>query len=79
MGITKPPLKIRQALNVLEAIGAPREQQNERSALTLLALADIRPKSIWKNASAPIRQITEMMEWMNTHYGIIIPSSPYYP
>jgi adenine-specific DNA-methyltransferase len=65
-----PTKKIREALNVLEALCAPREQQNERSALTLLALADIRPKSIWKNASAPTRQITEMMEWMNTHYGI---------
>ncbi len=34
--------KINEALKVLKALGLPREQQNERSALTLLALLGLR-------------------------------------
>lgn len=51
-------------------IGIPREQQNERSALTLLALADIKPRKPWKSATAPLRRITEMMDWMRDQYEI---------
>ncbi len=37
--------RIEEALAILKDISAPREQQNERSALCLLALADIRPET----------------------------------
>lgn len=62
--------RVAQALEILVAVGVPREQQNERSALTLLALADLRPRSLWKSAAAPLRRITEMMDWMREHYGV---------
>ena len=62
--------KIRQALKVLAALDAPNEQQNERSALTLLALADLQPKMTWKKATTPLRKITEMMDWMQEHYAV---------
>ena len=42
--------RVSQALELLQMIGIPREQQNERSALTLLALADIKPRKPWKSA-----------------------------
>jgi adenine-specific DNA-methyltransferase len=51
-------------------IGIPREQQNDRSALTLLALADIKPRKPWKSATAPLRRITEIMDWMRDHYEV---------
>jgi adenine-specific DNA-methyltransferase len=51
-------------------IGIPREQQNERSALTLLALSDIKPRKPWKSATSPLRRITEMMDWMRDHYEV---------
>lgn len=63
-------LRIRQALKILQTLKAPREQQNERSALTLLAQANIQPKMTWGRATAPLRKITEMMEWMEQHYGV---------
>lgn len=61
--------KIEQSLEILRAIGVPREQQNKRSALTLLALVDVKPGDDWSTASAPLRAITEMMEYFSTHYG----------
>jgi adenine-specific DNA-methyltransferase len=61
--------KIEEALAILKEISAPREQQNERSALCLLALADIRPDIPWHQATAPRRRITEMMDWFRDHYG----------
>jgi len=62
--------RVIEALELLIAVGIPREQQNERSALTLLALADVKPSTQWKSAAAPLRRITEMMDWMRDHYGV---------
>ena len=62
--------RVRQAFELLQMIGIPREQQNERSALTLLALADIKPRKPWKRATAPLRRITEMMDWMRDQYEV---------
>ncbi|WP_066425830.1 BsuBI/PstI family type II restriction endonuclease [Anabaena sp. 4-3] len=61
--------RIEEALAILKAISAPRQQQNERSALCLLALADIRPETPWYQATAPRRRITEMMDWFRDYYG----------
>jgi adenine-specific DNA-methyltransferase len=62
--------RVKEALELLIAVGIPREQQNERSALTLLALADIMPRTAWKSATTPLRRITEMMDWMRDHYEV---------
>lgn len=61
--------RIAEALNILKDISAPKEQQNERSALCLLALADICPDRPWSQATAPKRGITEMMNWFRDRYG----------
>ncbi len=61
--------RIEEALAILKDISAPKEQQNERSALCLLALADIRPNLPWSQATSPRRGITEMMDWFRDHYG----------
>ena len=61
--------KIDQALAILKAVGLPRGQQNERSALTLLALLDLRPETAWAEAGNPLRGITPIMEFMREHYG----------
>jgi len=61
--------RIEEALSVLKDLGLPREQQNERSALTLLALLDLKPDTPWAKASAPLCGITQMMEWFEKHYG----------
>lgn len=60
---------IAAALQILDDLGFPRAQQNERSALTLLALLDLRPDSEWRHAASPLIGITPIMDWMRAHYG----------
>lgn len=57
-----------EARDILVAIGMPRAQQNERSALCLLAIAGIRPGTRWADASAPLIGITPIMEFAAKHY-----------
>lgn len=42
--------KLTEAQQILEAFGLPKPQQNERSALTLLALCNIKETDKWKDA-----------------------------
>jgi adenine-specific DNA-methyltransferase len=65
----KAKKKIEEALSILKEIGLPREQQNERSALTLLALLGLDPKDSWKDAKKPLMGITPMMDFFAKHYG----------
>jgi len=65
----KSEQKIREALKVLKVLGFPRQQLNERSALTLLSLLCLKPEDKWSKASAPLMGITPMMEFFATHYG----------
>lgn len=61
--------KVEEALAALKALGYPRQQQNERSALTLLALLNLTPDKSWAEAENPLRGITPMMEFFAAHYG----------
>ena len=61
--------KIEEALSILNAIGLPRAQRNERSALTLLALLDLKPSEAWSEARNPLIGITPIMEFCKEHYG----------
>lgn len=60
---------IAEALQVLNALGLPRAQQNERSALSLLALLNLTPNKQWKQSESPMIGITPIMDWMSQHYG----------
>lgn len=57
------------ALDILSLLGLPRAQLNERSALTLLALLDLKPGDQWRHASAPLMGITPIMDWVRVHYA----------
>lgn len=61
--------RVKAAEGVLKAMGAPRAQCNERSALTLLGLLDLAPLTPWSDAQTPLRGVTELMDWMAEHYG----------
>lgn len=60
---------IEAALAILAELGLPRAQQNERSALCLLALLDLTPARKWKQAGSPLIGITPIMDWSKAHYG----------
>jgi len=65
----KAARKIKEALTVLDALGLPRQQQNERSALTLLSLLNLKPGDAWEMASDPLMGITPMMDFFAEHYA----------
>jgi hypothetical protein len=56
------------AHEVLISLGFPRAQQNDRSALCLLALLDLRPGRRWAKAQNPLIGITPIMDWIREHY-----------
>ena len=60
---------IADALQVLGQLGMPRAQQNDRSALCLLALLNLTKRKSWANAENPLVGITPMMEFARNHYG----------
>jgi BsuBI/PstI restriction endonuclease domain/BsuBI/PstI restriction endonuclease HTH domain len=59
------------ALAILTELGFPRAQLNARSALTLLALADVPPDRSFAEATGPLIGITPIMEWVKDRYGLI--------
>lgn len=60
---------IESALQILMYLGLPRAQQNERSALCLLALLNLTPDRTWAEAGNPLMGITPIMDWVRIHYG----------
>jgi hypothetical protein len=62
------PPQVDKARKILTALGMPGAQQNERSALCLLALLDLRPDRKWAQAQNPLMGITPIMDWIREHY-----------
>lgn len=67
--MTKRADYILAARQILVSLGLPRAQQNERSALALLALLNLTPGKAWCDAENPLRGITPIMDWVRQHYG----------
>lgn len=61
--------RIEEARLVLASLGLPNAQRNERAALTLLALLDLKPRSRWSEAGSPLIGVTPIMEFAAKHYG----------
>lgn len=57
------------AQEIIVNLGLPRAQQNERSALCLLALLNLTPSKTWAEAENPLIGITPIMEWSREYYG----------
>ncbi|EOL7904289.1 BsuBI/PstI family type II restriction endonuclease [Escherichia coli] len=60
---------IEAAQQIIASLGLPRAQQNERSALCLLALLNLTPGKAWSDAENPLMGITPIMNWVREHYG----------
>jgi hypothetical protein len=59
---------IEAAQQIIVLLGLPRSQQNERSALCLLALLNLTPNKSWSDAENPLIGITPIMNWARQHY-----------
>jgi hypothetical protein len=55
---------IDQALNILIALGLPREQHNDRTAMCLLALLDLYDDKTWNQAEDPILGIRGILDFI---------------
>lgn len=58
-----------ESLAILQALDFPRAQQNERSALTLLALLNLKPPKTWKDAESPMIGIRAILDFCRSNYG----------
>lgn len=58
-----------EGIEIIKHLGLPKAQQNERTALCLLALLDISPNETWKDAKQRLIGITPIMNFCNTFYG----------
>lgn len=65
----KAQVKIEEAITILKELGMPGMQQNERSALTLLALLNLTPEKDWHDVENPMMGVTPIMDWSKVNYG----------
>jgi len=61
--------KIQEVQRILRDLGLPPAQQNEISALTLLALCNLNETTPWTQASKQPITVHNMMGFMGRHYG----------
>jgi adenine-specific DNA-methyltransferase len=61
--------KIEQAQEILELLGLPSAQQNEISALTLLALTQLSETSKWKDAACISLRVHDILVEIKQRYG----------
>ncbi len=61
--------KIEEAVAILKALGLPKAQQNERSALTLLALMDSKKDAHWSESRKRSIRIHDILIFIQENYG----------
>jgi len=66
---TKSQTYVDKAITILEKLGMPKAQQNNRTAMCLLALLDLKPGDKWNQAQNPLMGITPIMDWTKKNYG----------
>lgn len=61
--------KIQEALDILKQFNVPRKQQNERSALTLLALISLTKRKPWSAAKKTYIRVHDIMQFIRIKYN----------
>lgn len=61
--------KISEALDILRQLNVPKKQQNERSALALLALLSLKEKDDWKNSKKTLIRVHDIMVFIKREYN----------
>src|SRR3989344_2681444 len=61
--------KITEALDILKQFNVPKKQQNERSALALLALLSLKEKDSWTDAEKTLIRVHDMMQFIKAEYN----------
>lgn len=61
--------RVDEARTILETLGFDLERSNERSAMVLLALLELKPNGEWDRASNPMLGTRAIMDWIRDHYA----------
>ena len=61
--------KLLEALNILKQFNVPKKQQNERSALALLALLSLKEKDSWRDSKKTLIRVHDMMVFIKKEYN----------
>jgi adenine-specific DNA-methyltransferase len=61
--------RIAEAQELLRRLNFDAERSNERSALILLALLNVRPDQPWSEATNPLLRTVDIMDFLRQHYG----------
>lgn len=61
--------RVAEAREILKLLDFDGARSNDRSALTLLALSDLKPSQPWDQAAAPLLGIWAVMDFMRRHYA----------
>ena len=62
--------KLRDAMQILRALGFTARQSNEVAGYTLLAMLDLKPSQPWSEAAEPLRGITPIIDFVAEAYGV---------
>ena len=62
--------KLREAMEILTALGFGARQSNEVAAYSFLALLDLKPMQPWREAVKPLRGITPIIDFIAEAYGV---------
>lgn len=60
--------KIDEAMQIIKALGFPRAQQNERSALSLLALIQLQENGSWQKLENPLMGVRAILDFCRNDY-----------
>lgn len=60
--------RLQEAIDVLTSLGLPKGQQNDRSAMCLLALCALAPGKDWAQATSPLLGIRALLDFARLHY-----------
>ena len=61
--------KIDQAIEIIAALGYPKAQQNERSALSLLALVQLKKAGSWQSLKNPMLGVRAILDFCRSSYA----------
>jgi len=62
--------KLSEAIRILQSLGFSMKQTNEVAGYTLLALLNLHPTQLWKDATSPLMGITPIIQFINDIYGV---------
>ncbi|MGI6087467.1 MAG: BsuBI/PstI family type II restriction endonuclease [Kiritimatiellia bacterium] len=62
--------KLKDAMAILRAMGFGPRQSNEVAGYVLLAMLDLGPRTNWKDAAAPLRGITPIIDFVAEKYSL---------